>query len=183
MSSTFPGCVTFLSCAPEKISFKTWWDRHSSRSVSLFELVIYLHSPNGDHETKLGNNLLGQDCSKVGSTIEIGSTVIQLYDYQILVSSARLFKVDRGKAFEVETIERVQSRPDSPAAQRQLATVPAPGRRLQATSYGSWFVCLFRGNECLAGLADHDVAVVDEELHRHWSEPQIPGAGRPVACA
>jgi uncharacterized protein (DUF1697 family) len=75
--------VTFLSCAPEKISFKTL-DAIATApdQFRCSSQAIYLHCPNGYHETKLGNNVLGK-MLKVGTTTRNWKTVNQLYEMSL----------------------------------------------------------------------------------------------------
>lgn len=77
--------VTFLSCAPEKISFKTLDtiatapDQFRCSSQAIY---LHLRCPNGYHETKLGNNVLGK-MLKVGTTTRNWKTVNQLYEMSL----------------------------------------------------------------------------------------------------
>jgi uncharacterized protein (DUF1697 family) len=71
--------VTFLSCAPEKSAFKTLDALAAAPDqFRCSSQAIYIHCPNGYHETKLGNNLLGK-MLKVGTTTRNWKTVNQLY--------------------------------------------------------------------------------------------------------
>jgi uncharacterized protein (DUF1697 family) len=71
--------VTFLWCAPEKTALKTL--DALAAAPDQFRCsgqAIYLHCPNGYHETKLGNNVL-EKMLKVGTTTRNWKTVNQLY--------------------------------------------------------------------------------------------------------
>jgi uncharacterized protein (DUF1697 family) len=72
--------VTFLSCAPEKSLVKTL-DAFTAApdKFRCSSQAIYLHCPNGYHETKLGNNVL-MKMLKVGTTTRNWKTVNQLYE-------------------------------------------------------------------------------------------------------
>lgn len=71
--------VTFLSGAPEKSALKVL--EAIAAGPDQFRgsgAAIYLHCPNGYHETKLGNNVL-EKMLKVGATTRNWKTVNQLY--------------------------------------------------------------------------------------------------------
>ena len=72
--------VTFLSCAPEKSVLTTLEAFAAGPDQFRCSMgAIYLHCPNGYHETKLGNNVLGK-MLKVGTTTRNWKTVNQLYE-------------------------------------------------------------------------------------------------------
>ena len=72
--------VTFLSCAPEKSALTTLEAFAAGPDQFRCSMgAIYLHCPNGYHETKLGNNVLG-NMLKVGTTTRNWKTVNQLYE-------------------------------------------------------------------------------------------------------
>jgi len=72
--------ITFLSCAPEKSLLKAL-DGFAAApdQFRCSSQAIYLHCPNGYHETKLGNNVL-MKMLKVGTTTRNWKTVNQLYE-------------------------------------------------------------------------------------------------------
>ena len=75
--------VTFLSCVPEKSALKmldaipAGGDQFRCSGQA-----IYLHCPNGYHETKLSNNVL-EKMLKVGTTTRNWKTVNQLYQMSL----------------------------------------------------------------------------------------------------
>jgi uncharacterized protein (DUF1697 family) len=75
--------VTFLSCAPERSALTTL--EAFAAGADQFRCsvaAIYLHCPNGYHETKLGNNVLGK-MLKVGTTTRNWKTVNQVYEMSL----------------------------------------------------------------------------------------------------
>jgi uncharacterized protein (DUF1697 family) len=71
--------VTFLSCAPEKNALKML--DAIAAAPDQFRCsgqAVYLHCPNGYHETKVNNNVL-EKMLKVGATTRNWKTVNQLY--------------------------------------------------------------------------------------------------------
>ncbi len=75
--------VTFLSCAPDKNALKTLDDVAAGPDqFRCSGLAVYLHCPNGYHETKLGNNVL-EKMLKVGTTTRNWKTVNQLYQMSL----------------------------------------------------------------------------------------------------
>jgi uncharacterized protein (DUF1697 family) len=72
--------VTFLSCAPETSALTTLEAFAAGPDQFRGSMsAIYLHCPNGYHETKLGNNVLGK-MLKVGTTTRNWKTVNRLYE-------------------------------------------------------------------------------------------------------
>lgn len=71
--------VTFLSCAPQKSALTTL-DAFAADpdQFRCSVAAIYLHCPNGYHQTKLGNNVLGK-MLRVGTTTRNWKTVNQVY--------------------------------------------------------------------------------------------------------
>jgi uncharacterized protein (DUF1697 family) len=71
--------VTFLSCASEKSTLKMLDTIPAGQDqFRCSGQAIYLHCPNGYHETKLSNNVL-EKVLKVGTTTRNRKTVNQLY--------------------------------------------------------------------------------------------------------
>jgi uncharacterized protein (DUF1697 family) len=72
--------VTFLSCAPEKSALKTLETTPAGPDqIRCSGQAIYLHCPNGYHQTKLSNNVL-EKMLKVRTTTRNWKTVNQLYE-------------------------------------------------------------------------------------------------------
>jgi len=72
--------VTFLSCAPEKSALKTLETTPAGADqFRCFGQAIYLHCPNGYHQTKLSNNVL-EKMLQVRTTTRNWKTVNQLYE-------------------------------------------------------------------------------------------------------
>lgn len=75
--------VTFLSCAPEKSTLKMLDTIPAGQDqFRCSGQAIYLHCPNGYHETKLSNNVL-EKMLKVGTTTRNWKTVNQLYQMSL----------------------------------------------------------------------------------------------------
>jgi uncharacterized protein (DUF1697 family) len=75
--------VTFLSCAPEKNALKMLDTIPAGQDqFRCSGQAIYLHCPNGYHETKLSNNVL-EKMLKVGTTTRNWKTVNQLYQMTV----------------------------------------------------------------------------------------------------
>ena len=75
--------VTFLSCAPEKSALKMLDTIPAGQDqFRCSGQAIYLHCPNGYHETKLSNNVL-EKVLKVGTTTRNWKTVNQLYQMSL----------------------------------------------------------------------------------------------------
>jgi len=71
--------VTFLSCAPQKSALTTLEAFAADPDQFRCSVAaIYLHCPNGYHQTKLGNNVLGK-MLRVGTTTRNWKTVNQVY--------------------------------------------------------------------------------------------------------
>jgi len=75
--------VTFLSCGPEKSALKMLegFAAGSDRFCCSTQ-AVYLHCPNGCHQTKLSNNALGK-MLEVGTTTRNWKTVNQLYQMSL----------------------------------------------------------------------------------------------------